>query len=529
MDPSPDRPATARTRARVASTAVLALLMAGTCWVVASWVSAWLVPPYLILMALILLPSAGRPQGDAGRGRGDADPADALGPARPVEGPADRSAPEASPAPAGASGRAGSRPPRRPPPGAGAARGRRGRRSPSPSPSRRPGSKSRPGSSSGSEAAAAVGRGRSPRPRGGPGRGPGHAATAGIRRGRPPRSGRGPGAGGGAARRRVRPGAEARPRARPRRRARSRTPRRPSTSIEGPEDDPTGDVIASGSPEVSGVGRRVRDARDRRGAPDRRRQRAAGRRVVRRSPRRIAPTPTSRPTTTGHGPERKARDRSRSTPRPPDDLAPSLPPDLARGADRTSSREPTAWAETPEPEALDEVDGPAGWAEARGPRRPRPTTRRPGSTIPSRPPSPPRPMSRRSLPMSRWRPTGGRSDRDSRQRDGPRRRRPPADALDALDDLRPTTSPSKDVPRGVPTGSAWWPRRLAPRARTRVGHDARAPRTRRPQAAGPIARAGPSTARPPTPHASGGRAAPPDHPSLPAPVAPTRAESAGGG
>ena len=36
---------------------MLALLIAGTSWAVASWVSAWLVPPYLILMALILSPS----------------------------------------------------------------------------------------------------------------------------------------------------------------------------------------------------------------------------------------------------------------------------------------------------------------------------------------------------------------------------------------------------------------------------------------------------------------------------------------
>jgi hypothetical protein len=44
--------------------AVLALLMAGTSWAVASWVSVWLVPPYLILMALLLFPSAGRLHGD---------------------------------------------------------------------------------------------------------------------------------------------------------------------------------------------------------------------------------------------------------------------------------------------------------------------------------------------------------------------------------------------------------------------------------------------------------------------------------
>ena len=36
----------------------LLILMAGTCWVVADLISAWLVPPYLVVMALILFPSA---------------------------------------------------------------------------------------------------------------------------------------------------------------------------------------------------------------------------------------------------------------------------------------------------------------------------------------------------------------------------------------------------------------------------------------------------------------------------------------
>ena len=46
--------------------AMLALLMAGTSWAVASWVSTWLVLPYLILMALLLSPSTstGSRQGD---------------------------------------------------------------------------------------------------------------------------------------------------------------------------------------------------------------------------------------------------------------------------------------------------------------------------------------------------------------------------------------------------------------------------------------------------------------------------------
>jgi hypothetical protein len=97
-DPSPDRPATARSRAVGPSTVVLALLMAGTCWAVASWVSAWLVPPYLILMALLLFPSTGRPQGVPGEA--DRDASDPLRPAQPGEGlddpdsPPDASAPE---------------------------------------------------------------------------------------------------------------------------------------------------------------------------------------------------------------------------------------------------------------------------------------------------------------------------------------------------------------------------------------------------------------------------------------------------
>jgi ribonuclease E len=60
---------------------VLALLMMATCWVVSSSLSVWLVPPYLILMALILFgPSARSSQGDRGaagepESHADLDPA----------------------------------------------------------------------------------------------------------------------------------------------------------------------------------------------------------------------------------------------------------------------------------------------------------------------------------------------------------------------------------------------------------------------------------------------------------------------
>ncbi len=78
--------------------ALALLLMAGTCWVVGSMVSAWLVPPYLLLMALILLPSPGRRR-DAGAG-GEAGSTPAPCPVAPDEGDADPAPPE-SPAPAG--------------------------------------------------------------------------------------------------------------------------------------------------------------------------------------------------------------------------------------------------------------------------------------------------------------------------------------------------------------------------------------------------------------------------------------------
>jgi hypothetical protein len=95
--------------------AVLALLIAGTGWAVASWLSVWLVVPYLILMALLLLPSAGRPPGDSIGA--DSDGSRALRPARPGEdldnrssdGPASAEPPEDGAEQANASGPARAR------------------------------------------------------------------------------------------------------------------------------------------------------------------------------------------------------------------------------------------------------------------------------------------------------------------------------------------------------------------------------------------------------------------------------------
>ena len=79
--------------------AVLALLMAGTSWAVASWVSVWLVPPYLILMALLLFPTAGRPQGDPGEA--DEEASNPLRPARSGEDLDDPDSPSDASASAG--------------------------------------------------------------------------------------------------------------------------------------------------------------------------------------------------------------------------------------------------------------------------------------------------------------------------------------------------------------------------------------------------------------------------------------------
>ena len=78
---STDRPTPAYRGAGGLGMAMLALLTAGTSWAVASWVSVWLVPPYLILMALLLLPSMGRPQGEPAVEA--EEPSDSPGRARP--------------------------------------------------------------------------------------------------------------------------------------------------------------------------------------------------------------------------------------------------------------------------------------------------------------------------------------------------------------------------------------------------------------------------------------------------------------
>ena len=61
---------------------VLAALMAGTSWAVAEWVSGWLVLPYLLLMAWLLNPSPGRPQG--GQASEKSGSSKTLRPARPA-------------------------------------------------------------------------------------------------------------------------------------------------------------------------------------------------------------------------------------------------------------------------------------------------------------------------------------------------------------------------------------------------------------------------------------------------------------
>jgi hypothetical protein len=102
-DLAPDPPSTARTRVNGLSMAMLALLMAGTSGAVASWVSPWLVPPYLILMAWLLFPSTSRSLGDLDDA--DRDPSNPLRPAQPgedfddLDNPADCSESDASSAP----------------------------------------------------------------------------------------------------------------------------------------------------------------------------------------------------------------------------------------------------------------------------------------------------------------------------------------------------------------------------------------------------------------------------------------------
>ena len=99
LNPSTDRPATARGRSKGTSVAVLSLLMAATSWAVWSWVSPWLVLPYLILMALLLSPSpAGRPQGDRVEDGADAS----TGPATPSEPSASADGPSDNPDPSAA-------------------------------------------------------------------------------------------------------------------------------------------------------------------------------------------------------------------------------------------------------------------------------------------------------------------------------------------------------------------------------------------------------------------------------------------
>ena len=57
-------------RASLVKILALVILVAATSWVVASWASGWLVPPYLVVMALLLIPAPGPT-----RRPGQADPA----------------------------------------------------------------------------------------------------------------------------------------------------------------------------------------------------------------------------------------------------------------------------------------------------------------------------------------------------------------------------------------------------------------------------------------------------------------------
>ena len=73
------QPATARPSSSGRSNVMLALLMAGTSWAIASCASIWLVPPYLILMAWLLFPSVGRASGTSAETEPGAS--DSAGPA----------------------------------------------------------------------------------------------------------------------------------------------------------------------------------------------------------------------------------------------------------------------------------------------------------------------------------------------------------------------------------------------------------------------------------------------------------------
>ena len=84
-----DRPATARSKAWGALPLALAPLIAGTCWVVAASLSPWLVPPYLLLMAWFLVPSAGRRPDARAEGKSAGSTVDASTSSSGRDGPAD--------------------------------------------------------------------------------------------------------------------------------------------------------------------------------------------------------------------------------------------------------------------------------------------------------------------------------------------------------------------------------------------------------------------------------------------------------
>jgi hypothetical protein len=486
MDPSPDRPATAPTRARVASMGVLALLMVGTSWVVASWVSAWLVPPYLILMALLLLPSAGRPQGDPAEDEADADPADALEPALPVEGPDDRSAPKASPAPAEASdgpdGAAASPP----------TRGRRGkgkarRTKPVAEPVEATWIEVAPGKFIRSEAARSTAEAGPHGPVGVPVEVPAtpqpqdSGEVDPLDRAEAPEPEEAP------------PGADAAPEAEVSSEE-SRLDKEPPAvalpafdGVEGREDGPIGGVIASGSTDAWESGEGSETSRIVEGLPaaDGNAPQAEG---SFDEPEADRPDADSEATddrawagAVGEGSEPV------DTPAP-DDLAPSLPPILQGPTDRKEG--PTARAETPEPRPFDEVAGPAGWAEGPGVETSEAVDESGRLEDSERPVEAaltdvaPESADESMVFDEGDDPTETAVDETVLDDAGPSE-----DALDASG-----ISPAEDPPAA---GSDWWPRRLSPRARTRDGHDARASSNVSPPRR-PVRSRGPSH-RPPDP------------------------------